>query len=309
LTSGALALSFADVDADGQEELVVATASELWVYESDGADPIASPRAAGEIRDMVAGDFDATPGEDVLLLLSGDSLALHNSIGDGTFGPGASNPTPIGFLTGLVAGDFDGQPPSDLLAWGGAGAYVDLAGQIIVLDEGQIASAAVHDLGSPEPSIALWRDTTVDIYALDVQPITSWTEVPGVPMLAPFWREFTSEYAIVSAHYDTWSRVQSRNLNQEIDEWSIHGTPSLIFAGDLDHSQTDELVFFDEMDPDLPNAFVQFNPLQDGDCWHPLPVPGRGNPVEAVFGDHDGDGDEELAFRTDLGEAALFDGG
>jgi hypothetical protein len=303
--AGALALTFADVDADGQDELVVAMPTELRVYESDGAPPTVSAREAGPITDMVAGEFDAAAGEDVLLLL-GEALVLHSSNSDGSFAAPLTNPIQLGFVTGLFAGQFDDQPSSDLLAWGGAGAYIDLAGQVSIFDTSQVAAAAVHEFGSPEPGFALRRDTFIDLYTLDAQPLSTWADIGGPPVVAAFDREFESEYVNL-LHYSSWSRVQSRNVSEGLSEWSIYGTPEQVFAGDLDGSETDELVFFDDA-----SVSVHYNPshLQGGgDCWHPVLVPGRGNPIEAVFGDYDGDGDQELAIRTDAQEVAVFDGG
>ena len=297
---GELALTFADVDADGQDELVVATPNELRVYESGGGAPTSSPRVEQLVTDMVAGDFDALPGEDVLLLV-GDSLALHGSNGDGSFAAPTVNPILLGFVSELFAGDLDGQPPTDLLAWGGAGAYIDLSGQLEIFETSQIMGAAVHELGTPEPAFALRRQTAIDVYSLDAQLLTTWSDIEGAASVTAFNREFASEYVTLT-FYSTWSRVHSRGVNGGSDEWSMVGTASRAVAGDLDGSETDELVYLDG-----DKTWVQFNPLEDGDCWHDLPVPGIA--VEAVFGDHDGDGDQELAVSTHDGQVVLFDGG
>jgi hypothetical protein len=300
--SGALELTFADVDADGQDELVVATESSLYVFESAGGSPILSDRQNVPSA-LVAGYFNDLPGEDVMELL-GSVLAIHGSVGDGTFNSWSPSQTEIGLINGLFAGEFDDQPPTDLLAWGGAGAYIEVNDVVTVLDEQQLAAAAVHELGSPEPGIALRHDTVIDLYTLDAQPLTSWTDIGGPPLVVAFYREFESEY-VTLLHYDDWTRVQSRNLDQGFEEWTMYGTPDLVFAGDLDGNDHDELVYFDEL-----TATVEFNPGTDFDCLQgPLFVPGRGAPIDAAFGDHDGDGDQELAFRTTNGEVALFDGG
>lgn len=299
----ALALTFADVDGDGRDELVVVTQSELRVLEHAGVNPSVSPRDPGSVADMVAGDFDAVPGQDVLLLVPSETLVLHGSNGDGSFAAGVQSVSQLGFVTGLAAGDFDPQPPSDLLAWGGAGAFIDLSGQVSIFNTSQILAAAVHEIGSPEPGFALRQDTTINFYTIDAQLIMSATNLTDPVAIAAFGREFESEY-VTLLHHSSWSRVVSRNPYDSIASWPMYGTPEQVFAGDLDGSETDELVFFDGT-----TASLQYNPLQDGDCWHQLPVPGRGSPTEAVFGDHDGDGDLELAIATDMGDVALFDGG
>jgi hypothetical protein len=171
----ALALSFADVDADGQDELVVATEAELLVYEPGGAAPTSSNREAGYIEDMVAGSFDATPGEDALLLVA-DSLRLHGSNGDGSFAPAIVSPTAIGSINGLYAGQFDDQPPTDLFAWGNAGAYVERAGQVVTFGNLALAvqDGAAHEFGSSVSGFALQRDYYIEIYTLDGQLIEAW---------------------------------------------------------------------------------------------------------------------------------------
>jgi hypothetical protein len=301
----ALALTFADVDADGQDELVIATEAELVVYEPGGAAPTISDREAGLIEDMVAGSFDPTPGEDALLLVA-DSLLLHGSNGDGSFAPGVVSPTAIGSISGLYAGQFDDQPPTDLFAWGGAGAYVERAGQVMTFGNLGVLDGAAHEFGSSSPGFALMRDHYAEIYTPDGQLVVGWydTEYPWV--IAAFTHGPEALYVHVD-HRLTWSRVLAGNPNEETRVWAIYGTPDQIAAGDLDGNGTDELVLFDDA-----SVAIDVNPLAEGNCWYSpysLIMPARGNPSEAVFGDHDGDGDEELAVRTSLGEVVLIDGG
>lgn len=298
----ALALTFADVDADGQDELVVATANQLLTFEDVNADPVASANPNPAIMDLVAGDFDGVPGEDLLLLIP-DTLVLYASNGDGTFAAPVESPLQLGFVQGVVAGNFDGVSPSDLLGWGGAGAFVDLSGQLSIFDTSQISAAAVHDVGAAEPGFALRRGSNVDVYTLEAQLLTSWGNVPGAPSLAAFNRGFASQYVFVSATYLGWSLVQSRGGVEAPDEWPVHGNPTHIFAGDLDGTNTDELVYVQDGGP----AYVHYNPRGPGDCHEQLLV--RGTPIDAVFGDLDGDGDQELALRTSEKQVVVFDGG
>jgi hypothetical protein len=299
----ALALSFADADADGQDELVVATATELVVFEVDGAPPIISAREPGMITDMVAGDFDAGPGEDLLLLVE-DSLQLHSANGDGSFAPATTSSPPLGFVSGLIAAELDDLPPTDVLGWGGAGAYIDRGGDVVLLSEEQISAAALHAFATPEPSVALRRDSIIDFYLLDGQPLTMVTNIlAGSPMLAAFARGPNLEYVNV-VYVNGFSLVQARSVDLASQERVIYGTPERVFTGDLEADGIDELVYFDES-----TVAVEFAPFADGTCWHELPMSARGVPNDAVFGDHDGDGDEELAFRTTNGDVALFDGG
>jgi hypothetical protein len=298
----ALALSFADVDADGQDELVVATSTDLVVYESSGAPPTLSVREMAMITDMVAGEFDPTPGEDVVLLV-GDSLQLYGSNGDGSFATPTTSVAPLGFLNGLIAAELDDLPPTDLLGWGGTGAFIDRGGELSLISEEQISAAALHEFGSLGSSIGLRRDSIIDFYQLDGQSVATATSLlPGSPMLAAFTSAGVAEYVNV-AHFNGWSRVQTHNLNLASQEWPIYGTPEQVFAGDLDGAY-DELVFFDYF-----TVAVEFYTLATNTCWHQPVIPARGLPSDAVFGDYDGDGDDELAIRTELGEVVLFDGG
>jgi hypothetical protein len=299
----ALALTFADVDADEQDELVVATEAELLVYESGGAAPTSSSREAGSIEDMVAGSFDATPGEDALLLVA-DALLLHGSNGDGSFAPGIVSPTAIGSINGLYAGQFDDQPPTDLFAWGNAGAYVERAGEVVTFGNLPVQDGAAHEFGSSVSGFALQRDYYIEIYTLDGQLIEAWHDSSNwPPAIAAFTRGLEALYVHVVPQ-STWSRVLAGNPELETTQWSIYGTPDQLFAGDLDGTGTDELVFFDDA-----NLAIDVNPLDQGNCWYAPTIPAGGSPSEAVFGDYDGDGDEELAIRTLQGEVVLIDGG
>lgn len=299
-----LALSFADVDADGQDEILVATPNQLLTFEDANGDPVASANTNLAIMDIVVGDFDGAPGEDVLLLIP-DTLVLHASNGDGTFADPVENPLELGFVQALAAGDFDGVPPTDLLGWGGAGAFINLSGQVEIFDTSQINAGAVHEVGATEPGFALRRGSNVDLYTLDAQLLMGWGDVFGASSLAAFDRGFASQYVFVSVTHDEWSRVQSRGGAEPPDEWSIHGTPTHIFAGDLDGTNTDELVYVQ----DGANAYVHYNPREDGDCHEQLLTPEHGTPIDAAFGDQDGDGDQELALRTSIGQVVVFDGG
>lgn len=296
----AVALTFADVDADGRDELVFATQDELVVYD-DGAS-IISTRTPGPIADMVAGEFDMMPGAD-LLVLQGDALLPYRSHGDGSFLPLPAIATQLGLTVGLIAADFDAVPPTDMLVWGLEGAYIDAGGQVSVITTGPVTSAAVHELGAPEPGFALRQvPGGLNLYTLDGQLIASGESTTNPADLAAWARGSSSEYVSL-VHHPTWSRAESRAMYGGIETWPIYGMPQRIFAANLDGGDIDDLVYFDG-----PSAVVQLNPREANDCHAPV-ADLTGNPIDAAFGDYDGDGDDELAILTDSGWITLFDGG
>jgi hypothetical protein len=110
-SSAPLALSFADVDDDGAAELVVATATQLLVYPFGADQPTVTERAAPSdlLRTMVAGRFDAQPGEDVILLLFEGEFHRYFSDGVAGFVNPVIEASPVSSPRGLLAGNFDGQ--------------------------------------------------------------------------------------------------------------------------------------------------------------------------------------------------------
>jgi len=298
--STVLALTFADVDADGQDELVLATETELWVYEPDGSPATASSRELGPILAMVAGSFDAVPGEDVMLLVY-ESLALYGSNGDGTFAAPTTTLPPLGSVTRLLAAELDEQPPTDLIGWGGLGAFMDRNGQTLVFGDQQYGIAgAVHPFGTTASSIVLRRGAVVDVFALDGAVLAGINIMDGPATLAAFTRGSDDEYLYL-VNYPGWSRVERVN---GVQGWSVPGEPERLFAGDIDGDGNDDLLFFGG-----DQVMVEMSPGGEGDCTYGIPLLAAGIASEAVVGDHDGDGNQEFAIRTDVGEVLLFDGG
>ncbi|MFO7562473.1 MAG: hypothetical protein R6X02_07505 [Enhygromyxa sp.] len=302
LDGEALALSFADLDEDGQDELVIATESELLVYGAGDMIPSASLREPGPISDMVAGSFDLVPGEDVILLID-EALVLHGSNGDGSFATATTTLPPLGSLSRLLAAELDAAPPTDLIGWGGLGVFIEREGEPLVISEEQVEAGAVHPFGSPEPSFALRRGSSLDIYGLDGEPLGTSAALGGPPVLAALRRGSAGEYVGLVPH-SNWSVVTALDPNLSAREWAIEGTPEQVFAGDLLGDEDDELVFIEGA-----ILAIEFDPGGPADCWHELPMPPGGLPSRVVFGDHDGDGKQEMAVLTDAGEVVWYDGG
>jgi hypothetical protein len=297
-----LALTFADLDGDGDDELVVATQTELWVYEAGVMLPISTPLQPGTIRDMVAGNFDAEPGEDVLLWVD-DAFSMYSSNGDGSFAAPVTMMPPLGPVVGLLAAELDEQPLTDLIGWAAFGAFVIWDGEPLVLNDDQYQRGAVHEFGSPGATgFALQRGANLDLFGLDGALLTELNLEQGSIGLAALTRGSTAEYVSL-VNLAGWSRVQPYSWSQSGEPWGVFGTPEQVFAGNLLGDGDDELLFFDGS-----SAALEIDPGGLADCWYQLALPARGKPVHAVFGDHDGDGNDELAIRTDAGEVVLFDG-
>lgn len=297
-----LSLTFADVDADGQDEIVAATQTELWVYDPSEA-PVASPRQSGTVKAMTAGIFDMLPGEDLTMLVD-EALVFYGSNGDGTFAMPITNLPPLGSGAGLLAAELDDLPPTDLLGWGPLGAFIVHNGEMSVIGSEPYQAAAIHEFGEPQPGFALRHGAAIDFFSLEGVALSGISELPaGPPTIARFRRELLSEYVSVF-HQAGWSRVETRLEIHTNQEWVIPGNPERVYAGNLLGSSDDELVFID----DSGLVALQLNPASASSCWHELPVPALGRPVEVVFGNWDFDGYEEMAIRTDLGELVLFDG-
>lgn len=148
IPDAAIALSFADVDEDGDEELVVASETQLLVFESGVDTPTTSARELGpaSVDAISAGPLDDNPGEDLVVLV-GSELRTHVSDGFGGFTLGGVSPEPRPGTTGLRVGDFDGQAPADVLVWGDNGADVMLAGGasvVVTMGDAAISGANVR---------------------------------------------------------------------------------------------------------------------------------------------------------------------
>ena len=171
-----------------------------------------------------------------------------------------------------------------------------------MISDQQYGPGVVHGFGSVDPYIGLWREGAIDLYELDGAVFGEISLEPGPATLAGMQRDGNEEYVNVVNH-GSWSSARTRSLFVSDHRWPIHGDPVQVFAGNLHGDADDELVFIDGW-----SVAVELDPGGAADCWHELPLATRGQPNLAVFGDHDGDGDEELAIRTELGEAVLLDG-
>lgn len=302
----ALALVFADLDADGQRELVVATQADLHVFEAGVDTPTTSPRVmnSANIDAAAAGllDLDANPGEDVVLLVD-DALLLHSSDGVSGFFAGPSvSPSMVGAGFGLRAGDLDGQAPTELVVFGEQGALIDHGGgDVTPLSMLEVRAAAVRDQGLPGAG-SLVRDGT-GLRFFDAAGMLVAVEQPagsdgGLGPVALYMTGGTP-HNTSSSRLTDWTLMELWGAQGgKQAQWGVEFELVEIAVGDLDGDGDDELILLDDA-----GGLWLYRPDSGAGCVRALNL---GAPVSGVaLGDHDGDGDDELAIRFGTGEAAI----
>jgi hypothetical protein len=284
-----LALAFVDVDDDGAQELVVGTQLLLHVIDSSSPMPVSHLREIGspDIDAMVGGAFDGTAGQDVILLYAG-GLFLHGSDGLGNLLYAGTTLSPYPDTLGLEAGSFDDEALTDLLAWGASttGVIYGTGGTLGLFGEA-VTSASARDLGLPGNGFTLLRDN--ELLFIDVGGfIVGSTPLRGDSPHAQTSMNAQGEPLEVgsSGIGVGWTLIEvfHRSSGSMTTRWALTGLVSHMRSGDLDKlDETDELAL-----------------IVDDALW--LNVGGQcrlwitdGPGVEFAFGDHDGDGDDELA--------------
>jgi hypothetical protein len=301
-----LGLSFADVDADGAMELVIATQSELQVYEGGSIVPLVSPRGldSDSIDAMVGGPFDAMAGDDVVILFA-DELRLHGSDGMGNFGVPTTSATSWPDSLGLLAGEFDGPAPADLLIWGTSGAGVRLgSGDEFSLGDGETEAATARSLDDPVGGFMLQRGQLLEFYTVVGGTIASSPARADPPFAVTSIEHLGDGYDLSSSVIEQeWTFIEERgpatgNLG---NQWGLVGQVMAMAGGDFDGDARADVALivgssvqirFDEHDPDSCLAQYPYASIATG----------------LAVGDHDGDGDDELAVRFDGGHVSLLDG-
>lgn len=294
-----LALAFVDVDDDGAQELVVATQTQLHVIENGSIMPSPHPRVieSNSVDALVGGAFDGNPGADVMLLHD-DQLVLHASDGLGNLLAPVPNPVPHQNTFGIEAGEFDGEPITDLLAWGsqtsgviyGSGAVFDLLG-------GTVTSASTRDVGLP--GFTLLRESELLFFDISGFVFGS-TFLRGTGPLTQASIDMNGEALEVgTSNIEGWTLVDVfDHANASLTwRWGVLGSVTLTRAGDLDGLDAiDELAL-------IIDGTVWLNVA--GECL--LQVPLDFVALDVAFGDHDGDGDDELAVLTGNGTISIVD--
>jgi hypothetical protein len=303
-----LALSFIDVDDDGLDELAVATATQLLVYELGVPDPTVTDRAipSNVVQAMVSAQFDGQAGEDLMLLVDTD---VHGYFSDGisAFVNPSTLPSPIDTPRGLLAGDFDGQAPADLWVWAPSGARLYLGGIDLSVDvpvgDGDTNGAAAFEYPSPHAGLLLgdaydWI-SGLNLFDLAGGPLanTSGHLDSVAAVSAP------DEGRFVSAGYRqaNWSHIRFRDADT-LAEAQVHvhaGHPSVL-AGDFDGDQWQEALAVGDAVELILGVF-------DEPCLSTLELGIQAATILPAIGDHDGDGDDEFAISSAAGDVIIVD--
>jgi hypothetical protein len=303
-----LALSFADVDADGADELVVATQSELHVYESGSDAPIVSLRGldSDSIDAMDAAQLDAMPGEDVVILYA-DELRLHASDGIASFMAPSVRASNWPDSVGLLAGDFEGVAPDEALIWASSGAGVDFGnGNYLELSVEQIGSAIARSLSEPVGGFVLQHGSNLDFYTsagAEVGNASMRAESPyALTSIAELGDGLDLSSSLINS-LTPWTIIQSwgpATGNSGVD-WGVLGMVTAMAGGDFDGDGFADVALIIDS-----SVQVQFGVLTETTClaFYPFAAIAR----DVVDGDHDGDGDDEIAIRFEGGNVTVLDG-
>jgi hypothetical protein len=304
-----LALSFVDVDDDGLDELAVATATQLLVYELGLPDPTVSDRAmpSNVVQAMVSAQFDGQAGEDLMLLVDTD---VHGYFSDGisAFVNPSTLPSPIDTPRGLLAGDFDGQAPEDLWVWGPSGARLYLGGIDLSVDVlvggGEPNGAAAFEYPSPHAGVLLGDDAIcgVDLSLFDLAGgllANTFGHLDSVAAVSG-----PDEGRFVNAGYRglNWSHIRFWDADTLAEKNPVHvraGHPSLL-AGDFDGDQTQEVLA-------VGDAVELIFGVFDAPCFSTLELGMQPAAILPAVGDHDGDGDDEFAFGSAAAKVVIVD--
>jgi hypothetical protein len=302
-----LALSFADVDDDGAEELVVATQTELQVYESGIDIPLVSPRGldSDSIDAMDAAHLDVSPGEDVVILFA-DELRQHASDGVGNFAAPSVSASNWPDSVGLLAGELDGGALAEMLIWASSGAGLILgSGDVVAVSDVEIGSATARPITEPVAGFLLQRDHSLELHISGVDEPVGLSSMRGVaPHALTSIAELGDSFDLSSSRIEApvaWTVIEQWGaVNGSLGvRWGVLGQVTAMAGGDFDgDARADVALLVDG------TVQVQFGVLTDT-CLATYPFAGVA--TNFVVGDHDGDGDDELAIRFEGGNVAVID--
>lgn len=303
----ALALHFVDVDADGADELVVATASELQVYESGSNMPVISPRGldSDTIDSMAGAEFDGMPGDDVMILFA-DELRLHASDGVGNFAAPSVTPSSLPDSAGLLDGEFDAVAPADLLIWASSGAGVELgSGDAFPLTGDVVHSATARSFADPLGGFVLQHDKILDFYTVAGEPIAMAEMRGGSPFALTSIVELGDSFDLSASVMNPrqWTIIEQwgPGTGYAGNNWGLLGQVTAMAGGDFDGDARADIAII--MDGTLQ---IQFTVLNNTSCLALYPFAAIAQSL--AIGDHDGDGDDEIAIRFEAGNVAVIDG-
>jgi hypothetical protein len=300
-----LALTFADLDDDGRDELLVQSENYLFVYESgwnipttvmgcEFLDPYWPPAMAG-------GQFDDQPGEDIAVVAD-DSLITCFSDGVGGVASQSVQPIPLYYVNDVIVGDFDGQPPMDLLPAGESGAVLVLNAGIVALGiEYGSTGAAAFDFGTPHAGLALIEEH-YDLHSFDLSGAPQSFEpayFDGHRSLARIESPDAGRYVLAitrdAVSDQQWYEVVLKSpLTLVEDARIVLSDAYWVIPGDFDGDQVDEIFVTGDDEFESGTASVVFGMFTEP-CIAPLELGTDARVMRYAVGDHDGDGDDEVA--------------
>ena len=296
LADPVLAMTFADIDDDGAAELVLATHTELHVIENGSPTPTPHPREVESFVDsMVAGNFGPTPGHDVVLL-QGEMLAIHHSNGLGSFDAPELIASPYPLARGMQAGEFDGEPYDDLLVWAqsAGGVFMDDSSLLDLLD-GDVTSGSARTFADSHSGFSMLQSDTLYFFGIGGAQHAVMALYGDAPYLQTSFDEQEEARELGSSTIyggvPTWTlfEIIDRPAWLQVARFGLGGILDRVRAGDLDG--LDEI---DEVAMVFDGATLRV--IVANDCQREIPF--EGHIVDIAFGDHDGDGDDELAVHS-----------
>jgi hypothetical protein len=308
----ALALAFVDADADGADELAIATANDIVLFESGDGVPTISPRniGSGFVDAMASGELDVNVGEDLVLLVD-DQLYDHLSIGGGSFDVAMEHSPGWPMSTGMAVGLFDPSPLADLLLWGESGAMVQLDGQPggVLLDQ-PVHAASARSVSDPVSGYVAQTGLTLWFFAPDLSGIASADLRGNEPIALTSLTDLGDGYDLSSSQMNglgsEWSLLTewgpaTGNMGMQ---WGVTGRVRQMIAGDFGGDARADVALAGS-NGGVERVAIQHNVHSQG-CISEYTVEGVIREIAA--GDHDGDGDLELGVRLSTGEIWLIDG-
>lgn len=313
---GPLAMTFVDLDDDGRDELVTMTGEDFYVYESGWNIPtqVLGCQFYGTyvIPGLAAGHFDDQPGEDIVYVAEGDiRLCFSDGVGDFSSQVLEASSTPH---QQVIAGDFDEQPPMDLIAFGNYGADLYLLGNgVVPLSNEELNSASAFDFGAPGAGVALleyyYGVAVVDFFG------NAQAELPTVPdnprTMTGISSPDAARYVVSTQHYGNsgmeWFTVALHDPGTLVEGTRVLVDDAWVLVpGDFDGDQAQDLFVTNESSVWGGATTVVFG-LFDEPCVAPQELGTDSYVTAHAVGDHDGDGDDEVALAFGTQSFLLLD--